>query len=90
MDELEQLKKENEELKKEIERLKSFKINQKKGMIKKASQGNLMARPAFGYKISEGKLIPAENSKEIEDIFEEFTNQDIKIKCIRFSHNDRT
>ena len=56
MDETERLKRENEELKKEVERLKSLRINQKKGMIKKASQGNLMARPAFGYKLSNSSI----------------------------------
>jgi site-specific DNA recombinase len=87
MGEIERLKKENEELKKEVEKLRNLKINQKQGMIKKASQGNLMARPAFGYKISEGRLIPAENYKEIEEIFEEFLNENISLRQLAEKHN---
>jgi DNA invertase Pin-like site-specific DNA recombinase len=87
MNELEQLKKENEDLKKEIERLKSAKINQKNAMIKKATQGNLMSRVPFGYKIEKGKLIPAENYREIEEIFEEFLNNKISLHQPSEKHN---
>lgn len=87
MNELEQLKKENEELKKEIERLKSARINQKNSMIKKATQGNLMSRVPFGYKISNGKLIPAENYREIEEIFEDFLNNKISLHQLSKKHN---
>ena len=87
MGELEELKKENEELKKEIERLKSAKINQKNSMIKKASQGKLMSRVPFGYKISEVKLIPAENYREIEEIFENFLNEAISLRSLAEKHN---
>jgi site-specific DNA recombinase len=86
MEELERLRKENEELKREIEKLKSVKINQRNSMINKASQGNLMSRAAFGYKIENGKLIPAENSKEIEELFEEFLNQDISLRKLAEKH----
>jgi len=41
-------------------------------MSNKASKGNLMSRAAFGYKIEEGKLIPDQYSKEVEEIFQEF------------------
>lgn len=84
--ELELLKKENEELKKEIEKLKSVKANQKKGMIKKASQGNLMSRVPFGYKLQEGKLVPAENYREIEEIFEEFLEEKATLRKISEKH----
>lgn len=84
--ELENLKKENEELKKEIEKLKSVKINQKEGMIKKATEGNLMSRAPFGYKIENGKLIPAENYREIEEIFEEFLNNNISLRQLSEKH----
>ncbi len=87
MNETERLAKENEELRKEVERLKSFRLNQKEGMIKKASQGNLMSRAPFGYKISDGKLIPAENYKEIEEIFEEFLNEDISLRQLSEKHH---
>jgi site-specific DNA recombinase len=84
--ELEDLRKENEELKKEIEKLKSIKINQRNSMISKASQGNLMSRAAFGYQIENGKLIPAENYKEIEEIFEEFLNEKISLRQLSEKH----
>ena len=87
MDETEKLKRENEELKEKIEKLKSLRINQKEGMIKRASQGNLMARPAFGYKLSNGKLIPAENYKEIEEIFEEFLRENISLRQLAGKHH---
>ena len=87
MDELELLRKENEELKKEIEKLKSFRINQKEGMIKKATEGNLMSRAPFGYNIENGKLIPAENYREIEEIFEEFLNEKISLRQLSEKHH---
>ena len=87
MDELEILKKENEELKKEIEKLKSLKINQKNSMIKKASQGNLMSRAPFGYEIVEGKLVPAKNFREVEEIFESFLNNNISLRQLAEKHN---
>ena len=87
MNELEQIKKENEELKKEIEKLKFQRINQKNSMIKKATQGNLMSRVPFGYKISEGKLIPAQNYQEVEEIFEEFLNNKISLRQLAKKHN---
>ena len=44
----------------------------KKGMITKAKQGNLMARPAFGYQVIDGKLEPNEDSENVRLIFNEF------------------
>jgi len=85
--ELQNLKKENEILKKEIERLKTHRINQKKGMISKASEGNLMSRPPFGYKIEGNKLIPAQNSEEVREIFEEFLNEKISLRKLSDKHN---
>lgn len=87
MDEKERLIKENEELRREIERLKSQKINQKEGMIKKASQGESMSRPPFGYNLIEGKLIPAENFREIEEIFEEFLRENISLRKLAEKHH---
>ena len=60
---------------------------QKKGMIAKASQGKVMSRAAFGYKIQNGLLIPAENYKEIEEIFEEFLTQNISLRQLSSKHN---
>ena len=87
MEELERLKKENEELKKEIEILKSVHVNRKKSMSSKAMHGNLMSRPPFGYDISDGKLIPAQNFREIEEIFEEFLNNKISLRQLAEKHN---
>ncbi len=87
MDDLERLKRENEELKNEIEKLKSVKINQKNSMIKKASQGNLMSRAPFGYNIEDRKLIPAQNFREVEEIFEDFLNNKISLRQLAEKHN---
>ena len=87
MDELEQLRKENENLRMEIERLKEIKINKKKSMIKEASKGNLMSRAPFGYKIEDKKLIPAGNYLEITEIFEEFLQSDINLTKLSEKHN---
>ena len=86
MEELEKLMKENAELKQEIERMNAIKDNQKKGMIKKAINGNLMSRAPFGYKIEDGKLLPAENFKEVEEIFEEFLVEKISLRKISEKH----
>jgi len=53
----------------------SGKLNssQKKGMMDKYKQGNLMARPAFGYKVVKGKLeLEYEDGEKVKDIFSEF------------------
>ncbi len=87
MENFEKLKKENDELKKEIEKLKSIKIKQKQGMIKKAVKGSLMSRAPFGYDIQNGKLIPAQNRQEIEEIFEEFLRENISLSQLSEKHN---
>ena len=86
MEEIEKLIKENEELKREVERLQSIKIKQKQGMIKKASKGSLMSRAPFGYNIQEGRLIPAQNQREIEEIFEEFLRENIRLRQLSRKH----
>ena len=65
---------------------KILKEKQKQGMIQKAVKGNLMSRAPFGYKILGGKLIPAENSKEIEEIFEEFLNEEKSLRNLAEKH----
>ena len=58
MDEIENLKQENQRLRQELEKLKNQRgQNQKSGMINKASSGKVMSKPAFGYKIEQGKLV---------------------------------
>ena len=78
-EDIQKLKKENESLKKEIERLRSIRDKQKQGMVQKASEGNVMSRAPFGYNINKGKLIPAQNSEEIREIFEEFLDNKISL-----------
>ena len=87
MNELERLKKENEDLRKELERLKNFKENQKKGMVNKARKGHLVSRAPFGYKVVDKKLIPAENYREIEEIFEEFLDENLSLTQLAKTHN---
>ena len=88
MEEIEKLKQENEILRKKLEELKKIRANQQKnGMIEKASQGFPMSRPPFGYKFLDGKLIPAENFKEVEEIFEIFLTEKISITKLAKKHN---
>lgn len=61
--------------------------NQKKGMIQKASQGEIMSRVPFGYILQDKKLIPAQNFKEIEEIFEEFLTTNNSLRQISKKHN---
>jgi site-specific DNA recombinase len=60
---------------------------QKQGMINKATKGELMSRPPFGYNIENGKLIPAQNFREVEEIFEEFLNSNISLRQLSRKHN---
>jgi site-specific DNA recombinase len=79
MNEIEELKKENQKLKKELEELKKKIDSKKQGMLKKAQSGNVMSRAAFGYKIEGGKLVPAENREVVENIFLDFQNNKISL-----------
>ena len=88
MEEIERLKQENEKLKKELEELKKIRVGQqKKGMLKKASQGKLMSRPAVGYSFIDGKLVPAQNFREVEEIFEKFLTENISLTQLAKKHN---
>ena len=59
---------------------------QKQGMVKKAIKGNIMSRVPFGYNLLNGNLQPAENSKEVEEIFEEFLNNEVSLRQIATKH----
>jgi hypothetical protein len=52
---------------------------QKKGMIQKAEKGNIMSRAPYGYKIENNSLIPAENYRQVEIIFEDFLNSSLSL-----------
>ena len=60
---------------------------QKKGMVKKASQGEVMSRIPFGYKLENKKLVPAQNHQEIVEIFEEFLNETPSLTQLAKKHN---
>ncbi|MBU2562282.1 MAG: recombinase family protein [Nanoarchaeota archaeon] len=60
---------------------------QKRAMIKKASQGKLMSRAPFGYKIENKQLVPAENYREVEELFEEFLGTKISLTQLAKKHN---
>lgn len=60
---------------------------QKLGMVKKAEKGKPMSRPAFGYKFSDKRLIPAQNFREIEEIFEEFLQPEMNLTRLAKKHN---
>ena len=84
MNELEQLKQENQELRQELEKLKKQRgQNQKSGMINKASSGKVMSKPAFGYKIEQGKLIKdQENAQKIQDLFQDFLQNNVSLNYL--------
>ncbi len=72
---------------KEFEYKDSRGDTQKKGMSRKASQGQLVSRAPFGYRIENKNLIPAQNSKEVEEIFEEFLQKEATLNKIANKHN---
>ena len=82
-DEISELKKEIELLKKKLENRGE---TQKKGMIARASKGNIVSRIAFGYCMENGKLVPAENHREVEEIFEEFLKGEMSLRKISAKH----
>lgn len=63
--------------------------SQKKGMIKKSSEGKHMSRAPFGYdwNLKEKVLIPSQYSREIEEIFEEFLQPDSNLSKLAAKHN---
>jgi hypothetical protein len=62
--------------------------NQKIGMIKKSSKGIHMSRAPFGYeRNSSGELIPSQNFREVEEIFEEFLKPEINLNKLATKHN---
>ena len=83
MTEIEELKKEIAELRQKLENRGE---TQKKGMIEKATKGNIMSRSPFGYELENGNLIPAGNFQEIEEIFEEFLKGEMSLRKISEKH----
>ena len=62
-------------------------LQQKQGMINKASQGDVMSRAPFGYKIENKKLIPAQNFDEVREIFEEFLKEKVSLRKLSEKHS---
>ncbi len=62
---------------------------QKKGMLEKSSKGNHVSRIPFGYKwdFENKKIIPAENFREVEEIFEEFLQKEMNLSKLSKKHN---
>jgi site-specific DNA recombinase len=60
---------------------------QKKAMMIKASKGKIMSRAPFGYNLEKGNLVPAQNFREIEEIFEEFLANKISLNLLSKKHN---
>lgn len=84
-----ELEKENLNLK---EKLKQISLqrgqNQKKGMSIKAISGKIMSKPAFGYKINQGKLvIVPENAQKVQNIFYDFLNQNLSLNKLAKKYN---
>ncbi len=62
--------------------------SQKKGMIKKFSEGRHMSRAPFGYDwdLKSKMIVPAQNSRELEEIFEEFLKEDTNLSILAQKH----
>jgi site-specific DNA recombinase len=60
---------------------------QKLGMIKKASTGKHVSRVPFGYKWENKQLVPAQNYREIEEIFEKFLEPGMSLTRLSKMHN---
>ena len=71
--------------------LESFRRFSKKsfqGMQDKASQGAIMNRPAYGYKLESKQLIPDEESSlKVQNIFHEFLNSSISLNQLAKKHS---
>ncbi len=62
--------------------------SQKKGMIKKFYEGKHVSRAPFGYEwdLKLKLLVPAKNSREVEEIFEEFLKPDVTLSSLAQKH----
>lgn len=63
--------------------------SQKKGMIKKSSEGKHMSRAPFGYdwNLKEKMLITSQYSREVEEIYEDFLQPDSNLSKLAAKHN---
>jgi len=79
------VRKEHPELIKKLNEEKNQRLKQ--SMLQKASRGNIVSRAPFGYKIENKSLLPAENFKEIEEIFNEFLTPNMNLTQLSKKHN---
>ena len=56
-----------------------------KGMQVKVEKGNVVSRAPLGYKIENKKLLPATNSDEVQEIFNEFFREQVEKTELVFS-----
>jgi len=77
------------EFEKENKKEKDRGDSQKEGMIKKSSEGKHMSRAPMGYEwnLKDKVLIPAQYSREVEEIFEEFLQPEANLSSIAKKHN---
>jgi len=75
---------------KELEIIQRYKEARKnsttQGMQKTAQKGSVVSRAPFGYRIENKKLVPADNADEVEDIFNEFLNEQISLNKLAARH----
>lgn len=57
-----------------------------KGMQVKVEKGNVVSRAPLGYKIENKKLLPATNSDEVQEIFNEFLSEKISLNKLASRH----
>lgn len=63
---------------------------QKIGMLKKSSEGKHVSRIPFGYEwdLKNKSLIPAQNFREVEEMFEEYSaSDDVSLRQVAKKHN---
>ena len=60
------------------------------GMQRKAKEGGFITKAPKGYKLIDKQLIPSEDSKIIEDIFNEFINSEISLTRLAKKHKMTT
>lgn len=56
-------------------------------MDKQARDGNIVTRAPFGYKLEDKKLVPAEDSYLVAEIFQDFLNQKISLTQLAKKYN---
>lgn len=55
---------------------------QKKGMKKRAKEGKIMTRAAYGYTIIDTRLVPNEESAKVHALFKEFLHKELSLQAL--------